>query len=131
MRYAGSVSSWLLKTEPSTYSFADLVKEKRTRWDGISNPVALKHARAMQKGDRVFIYHTGGERRAVGVAEVVAAGDAPELKAVAALPQPVGLDEIKAAALFKDSPLVKIGRLSVVPLDEKQAAFIVQRGKFE
>jgi predicted RNA-binding protein with PUA-like domain len=129
LSYAERVATWLLKTEPSTYSFADLVREKRTRWDGISNPVALKHARAMQKGDRVLIYHTGSERRAVGLAEVVMPGDAPELKAVSALPAAVSLDTIKASALFKDSPLVKIGRLSVVPLDEKQAAFIVERGQ--
>lgn len=123
------MASWLLKTEPSAYSFADLVRDKRTQWDGITNPVALKHARAMHKGDRVFIYHTGGERRAVGVAEVVAPGDTPELKPVVALPEPVGLDVIKASTLFRDSPLVKIGRLSIVPLDDKQAAFIVDRGK--
>jgi predicted RNA-binding protein with PUA-like domain len=123
------VATWLLKTEPSSYSFADLTRDKRTRWDGISNPTALKHARAMQKGDRVVIYHTGGERRAVGLAEVVAPGDTPELKAVGLLPAPVGLDSIKASALFRESPLVKIGRLSVVPLDDKQAAFIVDRGK--
>ena len=129
MGYAPIVASWLLKTEPSEYSFADLVTDKRTRWDGISNAVALKHARAMQKGDRVVIYHTGGERRAVGLAEVVSSGDPPEVKAIAALPEPVGLDVIKASALFRESPLVKIGRLSVVPLDEKQVAFIVGRGK--
>jgi len=122
-------TSWLLKTEPSEYSFDDLVKDKRTPWDGITNPVALRHAREMKKGDRAVIYHTGGERRAVGMAEVVAAGDEPVVKAVAALPSPVGLDEIKASPLFSASPLVKMGRLSVVPLDEKQLAFIVERGK--
>src|SRR5262249_8688480 len=122
-------ASWLLKTEPSEYSFDDLVKDKRTRWDGLTNPVALKHVRAMKKGDRAVIYHTGKERRAVGMAEVVAAGDEPEVKAVAPLPAPAGLDEIKASPLFADSPLVKIGRLSVVPLDDKQLAFFVGRGK--
>ena len=119
---------WLLKTEPSEYSFDDLVKDKKTRWDGITNPVALKHARAMKKGDAVVIYHTGGERRAVGLAEVSDAGEAPEIRAGARLAEPVGLEVLKASALFATSPLVKIGRLSVVPLDEKQLAFIRKRG---
>jgi len=121
------MATWLLKTEPSEYSFDDLVKEKRTRWGGITNPTARKNARAMQKGDRVVIYHTGGERRAVGLAEVAAAGDEPEIRAGKRLAKPVGLDEIKASALFKTSPLVTIGRLSVVPLDAAQFDFIVRQ----
>jgi predicted RNA-binding protein with PUA-like domain len=119
---------WLLKTEPSEYSFDDLIKDKRTTWDGIANPVARKHAAAMVKGDRVVIYHTGGERQAVGLAEVVAEGEAPAIKPGARLARPVELAELKASALFKTSPLVTIGRLSVVPLDAKQWQLILKLG---
>jgi predicted RNA-binding protein with PUA-like domain len=112
------MATWLLKTEPSEYSFDDLVRDKGTTWDGVANPVAVKHLAAMQKGDDVIVYHTGKERRAVGLATVVAAG--PRLAPGARLPRPVGLDEIKAAPAFASSPLVKMGRLSVVPLDAKQ-----------
>src|SRR5262245_3618911 len=115
---------WLLKTEPSEYSFDDLLRDRETTWDGITNPVAVKHLAAMAKGDRVVVYHTGGERRAVGLAEVVAAG--PRIAAGARLPKPVGLDALKAAAAFKTSPLVKIGRLSVVPLEPKQWQLILK-----
>jgi predicted RNA-binding protein with PUA-like domain len=119
---------WLIKTEPSEYSFDDLLRDRKTRWDGVTNPVALKHARSMKKGDLVVVYHTGGERRAVGLAEVGEVGDTPEIRAGARLAKPVGLDLIKAQALFAASPLVKIGRLSIVPLDDKQLAFIKKRG---
>jgi predicted RNA-binding protein with PUA-like domain len=119
---------WLLKTEPSEYSFDDLVADKRTAWDGIANPVAKKHVAAMKRGDRAVVYHTGGERRAVGLAEVVTEGEAPEIKAGARLARPVDLAELKASALFKASPLVTIGRLSVVPLDAKQFQLILRLG---
>ncbi len=122
------MAAWLLKTEPSDYSFDDLLRDGRTRWDGVANAAALKNARAMAKGDTVVVYHTGSERRAVGLAEVVAPGEAPEIKARARLPEPVGLDEIKASPLFAESPLVKIGRLSIVPLDARQLAFLKKRG---
>lgn|SRR5262249_18310537 len=112
------MATWLLKTEPSEYSFDDLLRDGETAWDGISNPVAVKHLAAMAPGDDVVIYHTGKERRAVGLASVVAAG--PRIRAVKPLPRPVGLDELKAQAAFAKSPLVTIGRLSVVPLDGKQ-----------
>ena len=118
---------WLLKTEPSEYSFDDLVREKRTTWDGVTNPVAVKHLAAMKKGDQAVIYHTGKERRAVGLAEITAAG--PALRPGAPLPRPVPLDELKAAAAFAASPLVTIGRLSVVPLDPKQWQLVLKLGQ--
>jgi predicted RNA-binding protein with PUA-like domain len=120
---------WLLKTEPSTYSFADLVREKKTRWDGIRNPVALKHLRSAKAGDRALVYHTGDEKAAVGEAELTSAAyDDPkdpklavvDLRAGAPLPKPVTLAQLKAEPLFADSPLVKQGRLSFVPLTDAQ-----------
>ena len=113
-------ASWLLKTEPSEFSYEDLEKAGQARWDGVANPVASKNLRAMNKGDRVVIYHTGKERRAVGLAQVVAAGDPPEVAPAGRLENPVPLDAIKEHELFASSPLVTMGRLSVVPLDEKQ-----------
>jgi predicted RNA-binding protein with PUA-like domain len=110
------MSTWLLKTEPSEYTYDDLVRDKRTTWDGVVNPTARKHLREMAAGDLAIIYHTGDERQAIGVAEVVAAGDPPTLAPRKPLAQPVPLSAIKAHAAFADSPLVKIGRLSVVPL---------------
>lgn len=117
---------YLLKTEPSEYSFADLERDKQTIWDGVSNPVALKHLREMKPGDRLIVYETGDHKSAVGTASVVAA-DASDLKnpkvkikAGKALAKPVSLAEIKAKPLFADSPLVRQGRLSVVPLTAAQ-----------
>ncbi len=113
---------YLLKTEPSEYSFADLQREKQTIWDGVSNPVALKHLRAMKPGERLIIYETGDRKSAVGTASVVSvdAADprnpAVTIKAGKALAKPVSLAAIKANSLFADSPLVSQGRLSVVPL---------------
>ncbi len=122
--------NYLLKTEPSEYSFADLERDKSTIWDGVSNPVALKHLRAMKPGDRLVIYETGDHKSAVGTATVVSA-DASDAKnprvkinAGKALPRPVTLAEIKAQKLFADSPLVRQGRLSVVPLSREQYAFL-------
>jgi predicted RNA-binding protein with PUA-like domain len=122
---------WLLKTEPGTYSYDDLEREGRAVWDGVSNPVALKNLRAMKAGDRAVIYHTGEERAAVGLAEVARAaypdpkkGDARlvvvDLVAKGRLPSPVPLDRIKSLPVFADSPLVRQGRLSVVPLTAEQ-----------
>ncbi len=120
---------WLLKTEPSEYSFGDLTREKTTVWTGVKNPVAVRHLRSMKKGDRAVIYHTGEEKRAVGLATVVSDGrDDPkdprtaavDLKAGALLRKPVSLAEIRANRLFADSPLLKVGRLSVVPLTPEQ-----------
>jgi len=122
---------WLLKTEPSTYSYSDLEREVRTVWDGVKNPLALKNLRAMQLGDPVVIYHTGDEKAAVGLAEVTKAayrdpkGKYPalvvvDLKAVGPLSRPVTLAEMKANPAFSESPLVRQGRLSVVPLTAAQ-----------
>lgn len=116
---------WLVKTEPATYSFDDLLREQRTAWTGVANPTAMKHLVAMKKGDRVVVYHTGKERRAVGLATVQVEGAEPELAASTRLMRPVSLDTLKASTLFHDSPLVRIGRLAVVPLDEAQYAFIL------
>lgn len=117
---------YLLKTEPSTYSFAKLQQEKTTVWDGVSNPVAIKNLRAMKPGERLVIYHTGDEKSAVGTATVVSV-DASDprnpqvkIKAGKAIAKPVTLAAVKANPLFADSPLVRQGRLSVVPLAAAQ-----------
>jgi predicted RNA-binding protein with PUA-like domain len=120
---------WLLKTEPSEYSFADLVRDQQTRWEGITNPQALKNMRAAKKGEVVVIYHTGGERAAVGLAEIAREGDPVEVKARKPLKKPVALATFKADKAFKDSPLVKQGRLSFVPLTDPQLARILQLGQ--
>jgi predicted RNA-binding protein with PUA-like domain len=123
--------NYLLRTEPSEYSFADLRRDSETTWDGVSNPVALKHLRAMKSGDRLIIYETGDVKSAVGTATVVS-GDASDpknprvkIKVGKPLPRPVTLAEIKSKKIFGDSPLVRQGRLSVVPLNEEQYGFIV------
>jgi len=123
-------ADYLLKTEPTSYSFADLQKDGTTVWDGVSNPVALRNMRGMQPGDRLVIYHTGDEKSAVGTAIVVSIDAAdpkgPELKIKAGKPlaKPVSLAEMKANKLFGDSPLARQGRLSVVPLTAAQYKFI-------
>jgi predicted RNA-binding protein with PUA-like domain len=117
---------YLLKTEPSEYSFADLQRDQVTVWDGVTNPVALKNLRAMQPGDHLVIYHTGDERRTVGSASVVSVDfkdprkPAVKIRAGPALATPTSLADIKANSAFRDSPLLKQGRLSVVPLTEAQ-----------
>jgi len=117
---------YLLKTEPSEYSFADPQRDNETIWDGVSNPVALKHLRAMKPGDRLIIYETGDNKSAIGSATVISAvvsdpkNPRVKIKAGKPLPKPVTLAEIKANKLFADSPLVRQGRLSVVPLSETQ-----------
>jgi predicted RNA-binding protein with PUA-like domain len=119
-------SDYLLKTEPTTYSFADLQRDKVTLWDGVHNPVALRNLAAMQAGTRLVIYETGAHKSAVGTATVVSvdASDpenpAVEIKAGKPLAKPVTLAQIKADKLFADSPLVRQGRLSVVPLSAAQ-----------
>jgi predicted RNA-binding protein with PUA-like domain len=122
---------WLLKTEPSTYSWSDLEREKTAVWDGVSNPVALRNMAAMKPGDDALIYHTGDEKAVVGLARVTKAAY-PDPKArdpkllvvdispVRRLAKPVTLQEIKADPLFRDSPLVRQGRLSVVPVTDAQ-----------
>ena len=121
------MSYWLLKTEPDCYSWDDLVRDKSTTWDGVSNAVALKHIRAMRKGDLALVYHTGKERAAVGIAEVKSSPYADpkehddrlavvDLKPKKKLPKRVGLDVIKADKTFVGWDLLRIGRLSVVPV---------------
>ena len=117
---------WILKTEPSAYSFDQLEREKTAVWDGVKNNLALKHIRLMTPGDRVLIYHTGDEKAIVGMAEVVSVpypdpkqNDPKlvvvDLRAAGRLPQPVPLSAIKADTAFADLALVRMGRLSVVP----------------
>ena len=121
---------YLLKTEPSTYSFSDLQREKSTIWDGVSNPVALKNLRSMKPGERLVIYHTGDEKSAVGTATVVSVDDSdprnPQVKIKVGKPnaKPVTLAQAKANNLFSESPLVRQGRLSVVPLNDAQFKFL-------
>jgi predicted RNA-binding protein with PUA-like domain len=118
--------NYLLKTEPSEYSFADLQRDGATQWDGVSNPAAVKNLREMQPGAKLIIYETGNIKSAVGRATVVSVGAADpkhpvvKLKAGKALDEPVPLAAIKANKLFAGSPLVLQGRLSVVPLTEAQ-----------
>lgn len=122
---------YLLKTEPTAYSFAELVNEKETDWTGVTNPQAVKYLREMKKGDKLIIYHTGDERTAVGLARVVSV-DASNPKvplvriaAGKAIKRPKTLAEIKQQKMFEQSPLVRIGRLSVVPLQEAQYDWLV------
>jgi predicted RNA-binding protein with PUA-like domain len=124
---------YLLKTEPSVYSFAMLEKEKATIWDGVTNPAAVKHLREMKPDDRLVIYHTGDEKSAVGTATVVSvdASDVKtpqvKIKVGARIGKPSTLAEIKAHKLFADSPLVRQGRLSVVPLSAAQFKFLAEK----
>ncbi len=124
---------FLLKTEPSEYSFADLQSDGETIWDGVANPVALKNLRAMKPGDSLIIYETGDTKSAVGSATVtsvdVSDSRNPQVKVLAGKPLPrvVTLGEIKSHKLFADSPLVRQGRLSVVPLTDAQHDFLTQR----
>jgi len=122
---------YLLKTEPTVYSFADLEREKTTIWDGVTNPAAVKHLRGMKPGERLVIYHTGDEKSAVGTASVVAvdANDPKipkvKIKVGKAIAKAKTLAEIKMHKLFAESPLVTQGRLSVVPLTAAQYGWLV------
>ena len=123
---------YLLKTEPSEYSFSDLERDKSTVWDGVSNPVALKNLRGMKPGARLIVYHTGEERRTVGTATVISVdnGDPKNPRVTIRAGKklnPTALAEIKANKLFGDSPLLRQGRLSVVPLSEAQYKFLAER----
>jgi predicted RNA-binding protein with PUA-like domain len=119
-------SDYLLKTEPMVYSFADLQRDKVTEWDGVTNPTAVRNLREMKAGDGLIIYHTGDEKSAVGTATVVSVdasnpkSPVVKIKAGKPLTDPLTLAEIKANKLFADSPLVRQGRLSVVPLTAAQ-----------
>lgn len=123
------MAHWILKTEPSTYSFDRLVREETAVWDGVTNPVALKNIRAMQRGDELMIYHTGDEKAVVGLATVTSA-PRPDPKAAKlavvdiqagkALARPVTLAEIRKEPALNDLALVRMPRLSVVPASEAQ-----------
>lgn len=121
---------YLLKTEPTAYSFADLQRDMSTIWDGVSNPVALRNLRAMKPGDGLVIYETGEHKSAIGTASVVSIDVSDpknpqvKIKVGKALGKPVTLAEVKANKLFADSPLVRQGRLSVVPLSAAQFKFL-------
>jgi predicted RNA-binding protein with PUA-like domain len=123
-------NAYLLKTEPSTYSFSDLQKEGSTVWDGVSNPVAVKNLRGMKSGDKLVIYHTADEKSVIGTANVVSVDASDEknprvtIKVGKALAKHT-LAELKANPKFKDSPLVRQSRLSVVPLTSEQYTFLM------
>jgi len=123
--------NYLLKTEASAYSFADLQREQTTIWDGVTNPVAVRNLRNMKIGDHLVIYHTGDEKRAVGTASVVSVdpSDAKsprvQIKAGKPISQPLSLADIKQKKAFADSPLVRQGRLSVVPLTDEQYKLLI------
>ena len=132
--------NWLFKEEPANYSFDDFVRVKKTVWSGVKNPLAQKHLHAVKKGDRVFYYHTGNEKAVVGIAKAVSNGYADpndksgklavvDLEPVSKLPRPVTLAEIKADPAFKTFPLVRIARLSVMPVTDEEWTRIVAKAK--
>jgi len=130
---------WLFKEEPDHYSFADLEKDGETLWDGVSNALARRHLREVRPGDRVLYYHTGDERAIVGEMRVVtgatsepAAADPKavvvKVKAVRAWPRPVTLERIKADARFAGWELVRLPRLSVMPVSQKHWDLLEKMG---
>ena len=132
--------NWLFKEEPTHYSFDDLVKDGRTRWSGVKNPLAQKHLRGVRRGDRIFYYHTGGEKAVVGIARAI--GDAftdpddatGKRAAVDVAPdrrldRPVSLGEIKKRKSFGSFPLVRISRLSVMPVDDREWNAILEMSR--
>lgn len=136
------MSKWLLKTEPTSYSWADLLRDKKTVWDGVTNALALKHIRTMKKGDLALIYHTADQRTAVGIAEITSDPypDPKEhdnrivvvdLKPKGKLPHGVTLSDIKADPAFAGWDLLRISRLSVVPVPEKMWKRIEQSAAAE
>jgi len=131
------VARWLLKTEPDCYSWSDLVRDKKTVWDGVTNALALKHIRSMKKGDESIIYHTGDERAAVGVAQITSdpypdpsADDEKivvvDLKPRRKLDTPITLSDFKADPAFAGWDLLRIGRLSVVPVPDGMWARLME-----
>lgn len=127
--------NWLFKEEPTHYGYDDLVRDGKTSWSGVRNPLAQKHLRSVKKGDRIFYYHTGNEKAVVAVAKAASdAYDDPkdesgrlaavDVVPVQKLPRAVTLAEIKAKPAFKDFPLVRISRLSVMPVTDKEWAEI-------
>ena len=123
--------NWLFKEEPTHYNFDELVKDKKAVWSGVRNPLAQKHLRSVKKGDRIFYYHTGDEKSVVGICKALgdayadpddAAGKASvvDVAPVKKLARPVTLAEIKADASFKEFPLVRMSRLSVMPVTDAE-----------
>ena len=131
---------WLLKTEPSAYSYSDLERDKQAVWDGVNNNLALQHLRRMRKGDLAIIYHTGDEKAAVGVAELIS-DPYPDrklkdpkrvvvaIKSRHQLNRPVPLDEIKSHSKLKAFELVRISRLSVMPVSEEVWKILMEMSK--
>jgi predicted RNA-binding protein with PUA-like domain len=128
--------NWLFKEEPTHYSYDNLVKDKRTEWSGVKNPLAQKHLRSVKKGDRIFYYHTGDEKSVVGIAKALddayidptdktGKQSVVDVAPVKKLAQPVTLASIKADAAFKSFPLVRISRLSVMPVTDAEWDAIV------
>lgn len=129
---------WLAKQEPTTYSYDILEKEKKTVWDGVHNNLALKHIRSMKKGDKAFFYHTGDEKQIVGMMEITS-NPFPnpqeederfvvvKVKSVSRLKRPVTLDEIKNDSKFKNWELLRISRLSVMPVPKNLWDEIIKR----
>jgi len=124
-------AKWLLKSDPETYSYADLERDGETVWDGVSNNLALKHIRSIRKGDQALVYHTGEEKAVVGLAKILSDPYPDpkhkdgrlvvvEIAAERRLARPVSLDEIKKNGAFKDFALVRLPRLSVMPVSESQ-----------
>lgn len=133
------VRYWLLKTEPETFSYADLVRLGRDRWNGVRNLRALKYLREMQPGDLAFIYHTGKEKAIAGVAEVVTGAypdpteKDPRFVVVDVVPRyplarPVTLKEVKALPVFQEWALVRQARLSVMPVTEEHWRIVHEMG---
>lgn len=131
---------WLVKQEPATYSYDKLEREKKTVWDGVRNNLALKHIRQMKKGDRALFYHSGGERQAVGMIEIASnpypdpkGGDdrfvVVDVKPLMKMKRPVTLDEIKKDPKFKNWELLRISRLSVMPVPANLWKEIVAKSK--
>ena len=133
---------WLLKSEPDVYSYADLERDRQTIWDGVNNNLALKHIRTAQLKDLALIYHTGDERRAMGIAEIISLPHADpklndpkravfDIKAVRSLSQPVTLAQIKQDPDFEGFDLIRISRLSVVPVSETHWRKILKLSEIE
>ena len=130
------MANWLFKEEPTHYSYDDLARDGKTSWTGVKNPLAQKHLRAVQKGDRIFFYHTGSEKAVIGIAKAAAAAYpdpadktgklyAVDVVPVKKLKGPVTLASIKADRAFADFPLTRLPRLSVMPVDDESWERIV------
>lgn len=132
--------NWLFKEEPSNYSFDALVRDGRTSWTGVRNPLAQKHLKSVKKGDRIFFYHTGGEKAVVGICRAAGAAYADpadktgklfavDVEPVKKLAAPVTLAAIKADGRFNELPLTRMPRLSVMPLSDADWNAIVAMSK--